>query len=610
MKKIFLIIAIILFYAALALSQAPQSFKYQTVIRNASGEPISNQNVSLTIELIQGSPSGSVVCFESFEVATNEFGLVNLEIGSQNPSEFSAIDWSYGPYFVSIILNGTAMGTTQLLSVPYALYAEKSGNAGTINPWSQNGSSIFYNGGSVGIGTSNPYSSLDIRGIAGDGGSLNLSTADELHELKLWSGHNSMPASLIGWHNTDKLIFASGADGAYNPQVTITGDGKVGIGTSVPSTSLEIKGSHLNDDTASIKTRSYDGSHFLNLFSGHTNDPAPFLFWKSTDPLRFATDEGGWSEKMRITSDGWVGIGTDNPLTQLHIQGNDPDISLDIPSTSSFNHLELKFRVDGEIMSSLIYSKSTNNLTFQNNGNNSLVIAQNSYVGVGTSSPQNKLHVVGDVIIDGGAKSLQLKPASSDHVFMEFYADSQNPDTRSGYIGYSPAGANDLRITNQMTEGDILLDPGSSGLVVVNKLKITGGSDLAEPFPISRILEEGTVVIIDESNPGHLIESTHPYDKRVAGIVSGAGGIEPGLTLRQEGVMEGTQNIALTGRVYVKATAENGGIKPGDRLTTSNIPGFAMKASDETLCPGAVIGKAMSVLNEGEGLVLVLVNLQ
>jgi len=144
----------------------------------------------------------------------------------------------------------------------------------------------------------------------------------------------------------------------------------------------------------------------------------------------------------------------------------------------------------------------------------------------------------------------------------------------------------------------------------VRTLTIRGGSDLAEPFPIAQTLEEGTVVIIDELNPGHLIESNQPYDKRVAGIISGAGGIEPGLTLRQEGVMEGTQNIALTGRVYVKASAENGGIKPGDRLTTGSAPGYAMKATDDLLSPGSVIGKAMSSLEEGEGLVLVLVNLQ
>ena len=96
----------------------------------------------------------------------------------------------------------------------------------------------------------------------------------------------------------------------------------------------------------------------------------------------------------------------------------------------------------------------------------------------------------------------------------------------------------------------------------------------------------------------------------MAGVVSGAGGINPGLTLTQEGVLEGGQNVALSGRVYALATAANGPIKPGDLLTTSEVAGHAMKATDFVRWQGAVIGKAMSSLEKGEGLVLVLVNLQ
>jgi hypothetical protein len=95
----------------------------------------------------------------------------------------------------------------------------------------------------------------------------------------------------------------------------------------------------------------------------------------------------------------------------------------------------------------------------------------------------------------------------------------------------------------------------------------------------------------------------------VAGIISGAGGINPGLTLTQEGKLAGSQHVALIGKVYALATAANGTIEPGDLLTTSSVPGHAMKATDQTRWPGAVIGKPMSALEEGEGLVLVLVNL-
>lgn len=104
--------------------------------------------------------------------------------------------------------------------------------------------------------------------------------------------------------------------------------------------------------------------------------------------------------------------------------------------------------------------------------------------------------------------------------------------------------------------------------------------------------------------------SDRPYDFRVAGVVSGAGGIKPGLTLSQKGVVEGEQNVALSGRVYVLADASSGPIRPGDLLTTSTTSGHAMKAADRGRSHGAVLGKAMSTLESGTGLVLALINLQ
>lgn len=150
------------------------------------------------------------------------------------------------------------------------------------------------------------------------------------------------------------------------------------------------------------------------------------------------------------------------------------------------------------------------------------------------------------------------------------------------------------------------------GTTTTKVLAITGGGNLTEPFESSesQLIPKGALVIIDEENPGQLKLSQQAYDKRVAGVVSGAGGINPGLTLTQEGVLEGGQNVALSGRVYALATAANGPIKPGDLLTTSEIAGHAMKMTNISRSHGRVIGKAMSKLESGEGLVLVLVNLQ
>jgi len=153
----------------------------------------------------------------------------------------------------------------------------------------------------------------------------------------------------------------------------------------------------------------------------------------------------------------------------------------------------------------------------------------------------------------------------------------------------------------------------NGGQVVTPSITITGGADLSEPFTMAEILgkvEPGSVMVIDPDNPGSLTLSGRPYDPRVAGIVSGAGGVNPGLTLSQQGVLDGGQQVALSGRVYVRVSTENGAIIPGDMITTSTIPGIGMRASDREKSFGAVVGKAMTGLDEGEGLVLVLVGLQ
>ena len=142
-------------------------------------------------------------------------------------------------------------------------------------------------------------------------------------------------------------------------------------------------------------------------------------------------------------------------------------------------------------------------------------------------------------------------------------------------------------------------------------LRITGGCDLAEPFQMShKDIPSGAVVVIDEEHPGQLKMSEGAYDNRVAGIVSGANGVKAGITLHQEGLIDGGKNVALTGRVYVQADASACAIKPGDLLTTSDTPGHAMKVTDHAKAQGAILGKAMTGLKEGRGMVLVLVTLQ
>ena len=116
---------------------------------------------------------------------------------------------------------------------------------------------------------------------------------------------------------------------------------------------------------------------------------------------------------------------------------------------------------------------------------------------------------------------------------------------------------------------------------------------------------------IDPGNAGKLKISDRAYDRRVAGIVSGAGGVNAGMLMTQKGsTADGTTPIALSGRVYCQADASNGPIEPGDLLTTSNTPGHAMKVTDYAKAQGAILGKAMTSLEKDKGLVLVLVTLQ
>ena len=157
-------------------------------------------------------------------------------------------------------------------------------------------------------------------------------------------------------------------------------------------------------------------------------------------------------------------------------------------------------------------------------------------------------------------------------------------------------------------------DYNGNGRIITQELQITGGSDLSEQFDVNTLdfeIQPGMVVSIDPDKPGNLTISSEPYDNKVAGIISGAGGIKTGMLMGQTGTeADGAHPVALTGRVYCYVDTANGPIEPGDLLTTSATPGYAMKVTDHSKALGAIIGKAMTSLPEGKGLVLALVSLQ
>jgi len=148
----------------------------------------------------------------------------------------------------------------------------------------------------------------------------------------------------------------------------------------------------------------------------------------------------------------------------------------------------------------------------------------------------------------------------------------------------------------------------TSGDVTAFDVKLTGG-DIAEDFTGTGAgVEPGTVMVINDA--GTLSQSTTAYDRKVAGVVSGAGDLKPGVVLDRRQGLQDRIPVAMIGKVYCKVDARYAPIRVGDLLTTSLTPGHAMKASDHAQAFGAVIGKALRQLDSGSGLIPILIALQ
>jgi len=256
MKKLNLIIIVLIFAISGALAQSPQAFKYQAVARDASGDVLQNQNVSMRISILQGSSSGTSVYKETHSETTNDFGLINLEIGNGTPvsGTFSSISWGTNDYFVKIEMDangGTSyqhLGTSQLLSVPYALYAENTANGSS--QWSQNGNDIYYNDGYVGIGTTNSGSSLTIKSQTGQTENL-LNLRDESNNSLIVfteTGYvgigttNPLASLTIKAKSGQSDNLLNLRDNSNNVVVVFKQTGNVGIGTTNPTHKLSVNG--------------------------------------------------------------------------------------------------------------------------------------------------------------------------------------------------------------------------------------------------------------------------------------------------------------------------------------------------------------------------------
>jgi len=443
-----------------------------------------------------------------------------------------------------------------------------SGNNLTINSsgsgaFSLNGNNAYYNAGNVGIGTISPQDPLHVNGFARVGGTSS---------RYVWLGQDGSGMFLEQVGDapmTSNMRIQSSRSGAFSAYSQFVVDpengfsfrgfgganGNVGIGTFTPAYTLDVQG-EVNAAGAFIASSAYTGAYGTVLSVPHYSRKRLLNSYWRFDLGDYVDIEvpgnDGPGNLLRITSHGNLGVGVSDPRFHLDIGGR------------------VRFRDEA--------GANTAGAWYQaENGFGAGGLADIAFVGV----------------LDA---------------------------TRVGIYGNDPRGALGWGFTFDTVTGNVGIGTGTSyptsklqvnGDMSVSVLTITGGADLAEPFDMSEEdIPKGAVVVIDEDNPGKLKMSDRSYDNRVAGIISGANGVNPGIMLKQEGILEGTQNVALTGRVYALADASASSIKPGDLLTTSGTPGHCMKAADRDQSHGAIIGKAMTGLKEGKGHVLVLVNLQ
>ena len=214
---------------------------------------------------------------------------------------------------------------------------------------------------------------------------------------------------------------------------------------------------------------------------------------------------------------------------------------------------------------------------------------------------QGTIHLSGDV----GEITLGGNGADGDvNVRNKAGKDTIHLDGENGRLWLGGNGARgNMLLRNRDGKDTIHLDGEEGDIILLN-------ADCAEEFDVldAKEVEPGTVLVLD--GQGALRPGTQAYDKRVAGVVSGAEGTKPGIVLGRQLASTDRLPVALVGTAHCKVDAEYGPVEVGDLLTTSPTPGHAMKALDPLQAFGAVIGKALGSLKEGRELVPIIVALQ
>jgi hypothetical protein len=435
---------------------------------------------------------------------------------------------------------------------------------------------------------------------------------------------------------TDRLLITSQQDSGVGTELTVARNEGVTIaGTSAAS--AKVSGT-------TRETTRREGEATAEAPSANNNDLAAVGVISAGTAGQIAKFISAFElgDSVITELNGKIGIGTANPLRTLQI-GPSADAAFTFePADASPNAGYIRFgdRTGWKLHFGRSRESSRLNGAPLNTGTTGVLMTlqDNGNVGIGTMAPDTPLHIFGQSA-RVKVQAAPLNDTTQDNVAFVLanrgaggapYTWVLTSAAVGGGFGVNPNALEIWEYPQDATPGCCLprlkiLPSGNQGSapspvtimgnggLQTSMLQILGGSDLAEPFEISEadLIRPGLVVAIDPDRPGQLRMADKAYDRTVAGIISGANGINPGLTMKQAGsVIDGAHPVALTGRVYCWADASYGPIEPGDLLTTSDTPGHAMKVTDHAKAQGAIIGKAMTELKQGKGLVLVLVTLQ
>ncbi len=610
--------------------QIPQIVYFQGRVLDVDGNPIDDGTHSFTFRLYDVSSGGSPMWTETQEIYTVN-GLFSAALGSI-----------------------TTFGDDVSFDIPLWLSVEVDG-AGEMEPRYQLAVS--------------PYAFRAIRAdtaeISANASHSNYADSSEFSNTSIMSAE-AIFAHSASYAETSGVAFtASYADEAETAHFVDYADSANIAGTAYFATFSETSHYAESTDVAIFSlSASWEGltgipdcfadgeDDFEDDDADTTNELISFIYWDD-DENTLLISEGDHSNEVSIdVFKDYLGDNFLNDLGDVYVEGAEPGDVLGYDGSSwgpvradvydccfwnvdSFSLSEpvLYPSLGATVENQLIIRKSggVGISTFPSDTSRLRISAQSDKFGVlidaeGTSGSQIGLHtatstfasLVKNAYYDGsnwnrfntscGAYLHEIVPNGDLHI--RIAGSGSNPISWSEAMYIKNNGYVGIGTTNPTERLEV------NGTAKVKVLKIMGGSDIAEQFEITKPpavdeIKPGMVVSIDDENPGKLTVSERSYDKRVAGIVSGAGGIESGMIMAQNNsIADGRYPVAISGRVYCLADASEEPIEPGDLLTTSNTPGYAMKVKDYERARGAIIGKAMTPLRGGKGLVLVLVTLQ